>query len=138
MSLGRSFIKVKTNCISGVPAMSHKLGKVIFYIVTAIIVWLLIATIWPYWNRYQMTSDLEAAALYGTKNGILATRKFLMEKTQERGFDFDPDDITIEKDEKNSVFISLTYTDEISFLGVPIKELEFTLEASAQETEAAY
>ena len=118
--------------------MSHKLGKVVLYIVSIIVVWLLISTIWPYWNRYRMGSDLETAALYGTKNGILATRKFLMEKTQERGFDFDPDDITIEKDEKNSVFISLTYTDEISFLGVPIKELEFTLEASAQETEAAY
>lgn len=118
--------------------MSHKLSKIILYIVTAILVWLAVSAAWPYWNRYRMGSDLEAAALYGTKNGILATRKFLMEKTEERGFDFDPDDITIEKDENNNVFISLDYTDEISFLGVTIKELEFSLEASAQETKEAY
>jgi len=85
-----------------------------------------------------MGSDLEAAALYGTKNGILATRKFLMEKTEERGFDFEPEDITIEKDEKNRVYISLDYTDEIRFLGMTLKELEFTLEASARETEEAF
>jgi hypothetical protein len=118
--------------------MSHKLGKVVMYVVSAVVVLLIISTIWPYWNRYRMGSDLEAAALYGTKHGILDTRKFLMEKSEERGFDFDPDDITIEKDENNSVFISLTYTDEISFFGIVIKELEFTLEASAQETEEAY
>ena len=118
--------------------MSHKLGKVVLYIVTAILVWLLIATIWPYWNRYQMGSDLEAAALYGTKNGILATRKFLMEKTEERGFDFDPEDITIEKDEKNGVYISLTYIDEIRFLGMTIKELEFSLEVSAEEIREVF
>ena len=118
--------------------MSHKLGKVVLFIVSAVVVLLIISTIWPYWNRYRMGSDLEAAALYGTKHGILETRRFLMEKSQERGFDFDPDDITIEKDEDNSVFISLIYTDEISFIGIPIKELEFTLEASARETREAY
>ena len=118
--------------------MSHKLGKVVLYIVTAILVWLLISTIWPYWNRYRMGSDLEAAALYGTKNGILATRKFLMEKTEERGFDFDPEDITIEKDEKNGVYISLTYIDEIRFLGMTIKELEFSLEVSAEEIREVF
>ena len=49
--------------------MSHKLGKVVLYIVSIIVVWLLISSVWPYWNRYRMASDLEAAALYGTKNG---------------------------------------------------------------------
>jgi hypothetical protein len=85
-----------------------------------------------------MGSDLQAAALYGTKNSILATRKFLMEKTEERGFEFDPEDITIEKNEKNDVYISLTYVDEIGILGISIKDIEFTLEASARETEEAY
>ena len=118
--------------------MSHKLGKVVVYIVSVIVVWLLVVAVTPYWNRYWMESDLETAALYGTKNSILATRKFLLEKSEERGFDFDPDDITIEKDENNSVFISLTYTDEISILGMTLKELEFTLEADAKETEESY
>ena len=118
--------------------MSDKLGKVFLYVVCAILVLMFISVGLPYWNRYRMGSELEAAALYGTKNGILATRKFLIEKTEERGFDFDPDDITIEKDENNTVFISLTYTDEISILGITLKELEFTLEASARETEQAF
>ena len=118
--------------------MSQKLGKVILYIVSVILVWLLISAVWPYWNRYRMASDLEAAALYGTKNGILATRKFLMEKTEERGFDFDPEDITIEKDDKNGVYISLTYIDEIRFLGMTIKELEFSLEVSAEEIREVF
>lgn len=118
--------------------MSDKLGKIVLYIVSIIIVLLVIAAVWPYWNRYRMGSELEEAAIYGTKNGILATRQFLMEKTEERGFDFEPDDITIEKDENNTVFISLTYTDEISILGITLKELEFTLEATAREREQAF
>lgn len=118
--------------------MSNKMGKVIFYIVAIIIVLLIVATVRPFWNRYQMGTDLKAAALYGTKHNILATRKFLLEKTEERGFELDNEDITIEKDEKNNVFISLTYTDEIGILGITIKEIEFTVEASAREVEEAY
>ena len=40
-----------------------------------------------------------------------------------------------EKDEKNRVYISITYIDEISILGVTLKELRFTVERRASEVE---
>jgi hypothetical protein len=61
-----------------------------------------------------------------------------MEKTAERGYELDAEDILVEKDEKKNVYISLTYVDEISFFGVTLKELEFTLEAEARETKEAF
>lgn len=118
--------------------MSHSGGKWLFYIVSAIILWLIFCAVLPFWHRYEMQSDLDATALYGTKHGISETRALLMEKAAERGYDLDAEDFSIEKDEKNTVHISLTYMDEIRFFGITLKELEFTLEASAREIQEAF
>jgi hypothetical protein len=85
-----------------------------------------------------MESDLEAAAVYGTKHSIEDTRKFLREKYKERGYDFDQEDFYIEKDEVNTVSIRITYEDKITFFGFILKELEFTLEVTQRETEEAF
>ncbi len=112
------------------------MSKAIFYIVSIGLICLIVCAIWPYWNKYRISKDLEAAALYGTKHSIKETREFLSEKIKERGYDFKPEEFHIEKDENNTVSISWTYYDEISFFGFTLKELEFTLDVTEEETEA--
>ena len=114
------------------------MSKAILYIVSIGFIWLIACTIWPYWNQYGMKSDLKAAALYGTKHSIEDTRKFLSEKLEGRGYDFDPEEFHIEKDENNTVSIKLNYQDDISFFGIVLKELEFTLEVTEKETKASF
>jgi len=118
--------------------MSHTVGKVVLYIVFALVVWLIACAAWPFWDRYKMQSDLDAAALYGTKHTVAQTRALILEKTAELGYELDAEDFAIEKDAKNSVYITLTYVDEIRFFGITLKEFEFTLEASAREIREAF
>jgi hypothetical protein len=112
------------------------MGKAFFYIVSIGVLFLIVCAIWPYWNRYMINSDLKAAAIYGTKNSINDTRKLLVEKIRERGYHFDPEQFHIEKDENNTVSITFTYHDKMSFFGFTLKELEFTLDVVQQEVDA--
>ena len=114
------------------------MSKAIFYIVSIGLIWLIVCAIWPYWNQHGIKSDLKAAVLYGTKHSIEDTRKFLSEKVKERGYDLDPQVFYIEKDEDNTVSISLTYQDEISFFGFILKKLEFILDVTERETKAYF
>ncbi|UCB50098.1 MAG: hypothetical protein JSW56_04250 [Deltaproteobacteria bacterium] len=93
----------------------------------------IVSALWPFWNSYWLGKELENVCVYGTKNSVEDTRAFLTERMQEKRYDFSGDDFSIEKDEKNRVQISITYTDEISVLGVTLKELRFTVERSASE-----
>ena len=111
------------------------MSKAIFYIVSIGFIWLIVCAIWPYWTQHGIKSDLKAAVLYGTKHSIEDTEKFLSEKIKERGYNFDPQEFYIEKDENNTVSISLTYQDEISFFGFILKKLEFALDMTERETE---
>ena len=114
------------------------MSKAILYIVSIGFIWLIVCAIWPYWNQYGIESDLKAAALYGTKHSIEDTRKLIVERVKERGYDLDPEDFHIEKDEENTVSIKFTYQDEISFFGFILKELEFTLGITVRETKASF
>jgi hypothetical protein len=111
------------------------MSKAIFYIVSIGLMLLIACAIWPYWTQYGIKSDLKAAAIYGTKHSIEETSEFLSEKLKERGYDFDPQEFHIDKDENNTVSISLTYQDEISFFGFILKKLEFTLDVTKREIE---
>jgi hypothetical protein len=111
------------------------MSKAILYIVSIGLIWLIVCAIWPYWNKYWIKSDLKATVLYGTKHSIEDTREILSEKVKERGYEFDPQEFHIEKDENNTVSIRLSYSDEISFFGFILKELEFTLDVTERETE---
>ena len=89
----------------------------------------------PYWDRYWAEMQMEAAAVYGTKNSIAKARNILVDKMMEKGFYFEVDDFVIERDENNSVSINLAYFDEISVFGVRFKELEFNLETTVHEVK---
>ena len=110
--------------------------KAIYYIVSIGLIWLVVCTVSPYWNKYWIESDLEEAALYGTKNSVEDTRKFFSKKLEERGYHFNPEGFYIEKDENKTVIIRWGYGDEISFFGFVLKQLEFTLDVRKREVKA--
>jgi hypothetical protein len=109
--------------------------KIIDLVILIVFMWCVVSVVGPYWSRYRFKNDLEAAAIYGTKNSIEETRRFLNKKMEEEGRDFDGEDLIIEKDENNKVRLSLTYSDKISAFGIVLKELEFTVKATAHEVK---
>jgi len=106
------------------------MSKIILYVLSIAFILLIGCSIWPYWNRYLINNYLEEAAIYGTKHGIADTKEFLQKKIEGRGYVFDPENLDIDKDENNAVTIAFTYHDQISFFGMEIKELEFSLEVT--------
>lgn len=107
--------------------------EVIKVIIAVFIIVCILSALWPFWDRYWLGKELENVCVYGTKNSVEDTKKFLSERMKEKRYDFSGDDFSIEKDEKNRIRISITYTDEISVLGKTLKELSFTVEKSASE-----
>ena len=87
----------------------------------------------PYWEKYCLELQLEAASVYGVKNSLGDTRSFLDKIMREEGYYFSGDDFVIEKDKDCRVAIRLDYLDEISFFGITLKELSFTAEGTSRE-----
>jgi hypothetical protein len=92
----------------------------------------------PYWNRYWIQKDLDVAAVYGTKNTEEHTKQFLLDKLKEEGYSITENDISIEKDPKNTVTITARYTDKISIFGKEIQKLDFTVTATEREVKEYY
>ena len=92
----------------------------------------------PYWNKYWLQKELEIAAVYGTKNTLENTKAFLMGKLKEEGYRIGEEHIYIEKDSKNSVTITVQYTDKISIFGNELQKLHFTLTAMEREIKEYY
>jgi hypothetical protein len=107
--------------------------KIFYYIFTIGLILLIGCAILPYWNKYLITTDMEEAAIYGTKHSIADIEKLLQEKIEDRGYVLDPENLYVEKDENKTVSISLTYQDKISFFGIVLKELEFSLDVTEKE-----
>ena len=99
------------------------------------LIWGAASTLRPFWDKYWLEKQMEVVATYGTKNDIEDVRLELVRKMKQEGYHFDGDDFRIEKDEKNSVFINIAYTDEITFFGLTLKELELVAKAEAREVE---
>ena len=92
----------------------------------------------PYWNRYWIQKDLDVAAVYGTKNTEEHTKQFLLDKLKEDGYSITENDISIEKDSKNTVTVTARYTDKISIFGKEIQKLDFTVTATEREVKEYY
>jgi len=92
----------------------------------------------PYWDKYWIQKELEAGAVYGTKNKLEHTQEFLLKKLKEEGYTIGEDDITIEKDSKNNVTVTAQYSDKISVFGMELKKLHFTVTATAREVKEYY
>lgn len=106
--------------------------------ILALIVWFAIIFVRPYWDRYWLQTDIEDAALYGTKRSVAEVRSFLVNKMQEKGQSIKGEDFLIAKDERNTVHVTISYSDEVKIVGHTLKRLQFTLEARKTETTSSY
>lgn len=87
----------------------------------------------PYWDKYCLELQLEAASVYGAKNSLGDTRNYLDEIMRDEGYFFSGDDFVIKKDGNSRVAIRLDYVDEISLFGITLKELRFTAEGNSYD-----
>ena len=106
----------------------------LFIILAIFIAWCLVSVAKPFWNRYWIGEDVEKAAIYGTKNSIENTRKFLGDKIEEMGCYFNEEDFIIEKDE-DTISISITYSDQINLFGKTLRQFQFSVKATEHEVE---
>jgi hypothetical protein len=114
-------------------------GKDLFWLVLfGVFIWCAVGVVKPYWDRHWLGRTVEAAAIYGTKHTIPKTRKFLTKRMNEEGWGFDGGDFTIEKERDKTVTVRITYADEIRIFGRTVRELEFTVERSAEEVEEMF
>ena len=107
--------------------------KIVSIAVAILVLAFVLSVIRPYWGKYSLTKDIEAAAIYGTKHSITEIEEFLEDKNLEAGRDISLEDFEIEKDEKKTVTISVEYTEYISLFGWRIKELKFEIEKKAYD-----
>lgn len=103
------------------------MGKIIFNIVSIILVILVVCTLWPYVNRFLINYDVKKAATYGTKHSVTETRSLLTEALEKKGVSYDPDKLIISKDAQDTVTIRLRYEDRINFFSLVLKKLQFEL-----------
>ena len=112
--------------------------KIVRIVVLIALIWIVVSIARPYWHKYWIGQDIEAAAIFGTKNPVGDTRGFLTRKMKEAGRSFAGDDFKITKDEKNNVTISLSYYDKIRVFGLTLTELELTIEKSKSEVKETF
>jgi hypothetical protein len=112
--------------------------KIVGYAVLLALIWIAVSIARPYWHKYWIGQDIEAAAIFGTKKSVVDTREFLTRRMKEAGRSFTGGDFKIAKDERNNVTISLSYYDEIRIFGIKLTELEFTIEKSKSEVQEKF
>ena len=110
--------------------------KMIFYILSFAVLLVVLNAIWPFINNYFINSELKKAALYGTKHSIQETRDLLVKNLEKKDIVYDPEKLSIEKNEYKTVTISLSYEDEISIFGITLKELKFDLSVKEKHIDA--
>jgi hypothetical protein len=111
-------------------------NNIIKIAMSIIFVWCFVSALRPYWDKYWLGHEINSAAIYGTKNTVTETRKFLDEKMKAEWPGFTGSSFFIEKDDNDNIIISITYYDEINVFGLTLKELEFTIEKTATEVDA--
>jgi hypothetical protein len=109
--------------------------KTFQYIIAIAVLILAFSAVRPYWDRYWLGKEIEAAAIYGTKNSTHDTLAFLTDKLKKEGYDFGEEDFHIEKTANNRVTISVHYTDSVRIFGVVLREVNLSIEKSASEVK---
>ena len=109
--------------------------KMFSYVVVIAAVVLAVSVARPYWDKYWIGKEIEAAAVHGTKHSIEDTRAFLGERMKESGYPFVPENVEIAKDEKNRVTITFHYQDSVRVFGRKLKDLTFTVKRTVSEVK---
>ena len=114
------------------------MSKTIFNIILIVIVLLVACTVWPFITKSRVNYDLKEAASYGTKHSLRETREFLDKALKEKGVDYSPDNLLIEKSANDTVTISLSYEDSIHFFSIVLKKLEFELDVEQKNVQELF
>ena len=112
--------------------------KLFLYALVIAVVIAIGSAVKPYWDRYWIQKEVEAAAVYGTKNTVDNTKTLLFNKLQAEKYPIHEGDIYIEKDSKNTVSITVQYSDRISIFGKELEKLHFTVTATERELKEYY
>ena len=104
-------------------------------ILAALIILCIFGSVRPFWSKYWLGKELDRVSIYGTKHTIAQTKQFLNERMNVKGYDFNANNFSIEKDANNDVSVSITYDDAIKVLGAVLWDLEFTVERQSREVE---
>jgi hypothetical protein len=112
--------------------------RIFEYIVAVFVLLCIVSAVLPFWDKYKLRMDLKNIAVYGTKNDLRDTNQLLKKKIRDRGVEYEQENLILEKDGENTVYVQLTYTDRIGMFGITVKELEFTVEATAREITGEY
>ncbi|PKN28202.1 MAG: hypothetical protein CVU64_14430 [Deltaproteobacteria bacterium HGW-Deltaproteobacteria-21] len=113
--------------------------KQIFAIAIMVLsVWLGIVFVRPYWDRHLLQLDIEEAAIYGTKKSEGEVRRFLVNKMRKKGRDITGDNLLVVKNDRNTVYVKVSYSDEVKIAGRTLKKLRFTLEAEEKEVKNGF
>jgi hypothetical protein len=114
---------------------SINMGKLMLYIASAVLLYLIICVSAPFWDRYWFEAEISTAAVYGTKHDIDEARRMIEEKAADRGIDLEEGELGVSKNQHNTVSVAVTYPDAIAAFGITLKTLEFTIEVIQYETE---
>jgi hypothetical protein len=112
--------------------------KIFKVILAVVLLWCAICAIKPFWNKYWLSQDLKAVAIYGTKHSLADTRKRLSTIMEQENYGFSANDFYIEKNANKDTTIGITYEDEIRIFGVTLMELELSVEETRSEVKASY
>lgn len=112
--------------------------KLFYYALLVAIVVALVGIVRPYWNKYWIQKEVEAAAVYGTKNSLDHTRRFLLDNLKQEGYRIAEDQVYIDKDPKNNVTVTVRYSDKISIFGKEVQKLRFTVTSTQREIKAYF
>ena len=109
--------------------------SVLKIVLSALIILCIVGGVRPFWSKYWLGKELDRVSIYGTKHTVSQTRQFLNERMNIKGYSFSGNDFSIEKDNNNNVYISITYDDAISVLGAVLWDLEFTVARKSHEVK---
>ena len=109
--------------------------KLFLYALFIVAIILAVSVAGPYWDNYWIGKEIEASAVYGTKNTIQDTNRFLSERLKQAGYQVREEDFQIEKDEKSRVTITFKYQDAVSVFGKKLKDLPFTISKTVSEVK---
>ena len=105
------------------------------YIVAIAVLILAISSARLFWHKYWIGQDVEAAAIYGTKNRVDDTLAFLDDKLKKDGYDLKKNDFRVDKAKDKRVTISVEYNDPIRVFGLVLREVHFSIKKTASEVK---
>jgi len=112
--------------------------KLFSYAIAIAIVIAIGSAVKPYWKQILVTQGARSRRRVRNKKHFAEHKGNACNKLKEEGYRIGEDEIYIEKDSKNTVTITVRYSDKISIFGKEIQKLQFTVSATEKEIKEYY